>query len=212
MKRPTPPYRSLIENPKWSKVKCERCEVDFWLEPCKVGAIRYCTKECRYLPPEKVIENRTVMPDGPDGCWICTLTPSSPYPQIKTGGNFFRVNRFLLEKSLGRPIGEGLLALHKCNNSRCVRVGELHIYEGTQEENIRWCIECGRGGHARGEDHKSSKFSEEQALAIRACNHWREAGDLAVKFGFSHDGGKNIWYGYNWKHLDNLDVDNKNGE
>lgn len=190
-KRPTPPYRSLTENPKWAKMQCERCGVDYWLEHGKVGkGFRYCTSTCRYEPPLAVIEKRTVKEGHPKGCWICSLTPTGPYPVIKTKGDTLRVARVVLEHSLGRPIGENMKALHKCNEPRCVRVGPEHIYEGTQQENIQWCVESGR--------HVGNRFlSDAQIIEIRSLEGKMSAQQVAPLYGAAESTIYNIWLHYN---------------
>lgn len=67
-----------------------------------------------------------------DGCWNWTgkLTPQG-YGQFTGGGAY----RFALELATG-PLGD-LCALHKCNNKRCVRVGDGHLYRGTYADNFR---------------------------------------------------------------------------
>lgn len=189
-KRPTPPYRSLIENPRWLKKQCRRCEVDFWVEPCKVGTVHYCNSTCRYESPFAVIEKRTVKEGHPKGCWICSLTPSSDYPCLKTKGEQIRANRLVLEAALGRPIAPGLLALHKCNTPRCVRVGPEHIYEGTQVENIQWCVDSGR--------HVGNRFlSDEQIVEIRALEGKMSAQQVAPLYEAAESTIYNIWLHYN---------------
>lgn len=203
MKRPTPPYRSLIENPRWVKQKCERCEVDFWLEPCKVGTILFCTKTCRYEDPLVVIEKRTTKDGHPKGCWECSLTPSSDYPCLKTKGEQLRATRLVLEAALGRPIAPGMLALHQCDNPRCVRVGPEHIFEGTQSQNIEGCVERGRHMAPFGELHSNSDLTELQVVEIKKLKGAQSLEDTAKQFGVkSNTTIWNIWNGKTWKHVD----------
>lgn len=191
MKRPTPPTRSLTEVPGWIKKICERCGGDFWSVPSQFkNGIRYCTSTCRHEPPEKVIDRTTTKGPGENDCWISSLAPTSPYPVIKTKGVNLRVSRFLLEKHLGRPIKDGLYALHTCNNTRCVRVGPGHIYEGTQQDNIKWCVESGR--------HVGNRFlSDAQIIEIRALEGKMSAQQVAPLHGAAESTIYNIWLHYN---------------
>lgn len=199
MKRPTPPYRSLIENPRWVKQKCERCEVDFWLEPCKVGMILYCTKTCRYEDPLVVIEKRTTKDGHPKGCWECSLTPSSEYPCLKTKGEQLRAARLVLEAALGRPITPGMLALHQCDNPRCVRVGSEHIHEGTQKKNIEEAME--RGRNPKGINHGNAVFTTQQVIEIRKLKGTMLLREAAQLFNVSISAIFGIWSGRRYKEI-----------
>ncbi len=200
MKRPTPPYRSLIENPKWTPVICRRCERTFWLEPCKVGTVHYCTKDCRYESPEKVIEKTTTKGQGPKGeCWNCSLTPSAAYPQIKIKGVSFRVSRLVLEKKLGRPIGHKLEALHSCDNTRCIFEG--HLSEDTHQENIRGAVERGRLDDRRGIKCPNHKLTEEQARDIKFNPRGLSGKELAALYDVWPSRITMIQQGKQWSHL-----------
>lgn len=52
------------------------------------------------------------------------------------------VHRVSLSLALGRPLAEGMVARHRCDNSRCGRPSHLH--EGTQQENVADMNERGR--------------------------------------------------------------------
>jgi len=78
-----------------------------------------------------------------NGCFICTShSKSNGYPQIKHE-NFktSRLNRIILEEKLGRPIKEGYLSCHTCNNKGCINPD--HLYEGTPKDNSRDAIKDG---------------------------------------------------------------------
>lgn len=52
------------------------------------------------------------------------------------------VHRVSLSLALGRPLGLGMKALHRCDNTRCARPS--HLREGTQKENVDDMNEKGR--------------------------------------------------------------------
>ena len=47
------------------------------------------------------------------------------YPYVRVERKMKRISRLVLARSLGRPIGVGLCALHKCDSRVCIR--EDHI-------------------------------------------------------------------------------------
>lgn len=49
-------------------------------------------------------------------------------------GRLALVHRITLAAALGRALGEGLVAAHRCDYRRCVR--PAHLYEGTQSQNV----------------------------------------------------------------------------
>ena len=65
--------------------------------------------------------------------------------------------------------------LHKCDNTRCVR--ELHLFKGTQRDNLKDMLIKGRHGHGmtgpitpaiqKGENNPNVKLTEKQVLKIR---------------------------------------------
>lgn len=76
-------------------------------------------------------------------CWEWTGARNSHgYGVVKVAGRLELAHRKALEVALGRPIGPGLLALHRCDNPPCIR--PRHLREGTHEDNARECVERGR--------------------------------------------------------------------
>lgn len=195
-------YRSLVPKPGWIPKSCERCNREFWLTPAQFkNNIRYCASTCRYEPALSVIERRTVKGGHPNGCWICDLTPSVDYPLIKTKGEMLRAARVVLEAALGRPIAPALLALHRCNNPRCVRVGPEHIYEGTQQENIKYCAECGRNPDNKGEKSSSAKLTDEKVKYIRENPDGLTGVELAAMHGVQGPCISRARNHHSWKHI-----------
>lgn len=69
---------------------------------------------------------------GPCWPWTGALTAEG-YGSISIRGRHVYVHRASLEIALGRPIREGLLACHRCENRACGR--PAHLYEGTYVDN-----------------------------------------------------------------------------
>lgn len=66
------------------------------------------------------------------------------YAVVWDGERSVYAHRFALEQSLGRPLGEDMFALHKCDVKHCVN--PEHLYEGTRSENMTdaWDVRLGR--------------------------------------------------------------------
>lgn len=76
-----------------------------------------------------------------------------------------RVHRLMLERRLGRPIAEGMLACHTCTKHRnCVNAE--HLYEGSACDNMRDMKLQGTLPDRRGKPNK--KLTDDQVRAIRA--------------------------------------------
>ena len=67
-----------------------------------------------------------------EGCWDWTGTITSEGYGLY---NNRKAHRIMLELVLGRPLKEGMFALHTCDNKLCVNPD--HLYEGTRSNNIQ---------------------------------------------------------------------------
>lgn len=108
------------------------------------------------------------------------------------------------------PIPEGLVAIHKCDNPRCVRVESdpnlSHIWIGTQAENLADMRRKNRQASAdktshHGEDNGSAKLTSEQVREIRRKFKPRVCGyrPLAEEFGVSPHTIEAIVRGLIWR-------------
>lgn len=98
---------------------------------------RCATPSCQKSAMRKRREARfwTFVQKG-DHCWEWTGRKNPQGYGAFAGGGAYR---FALELATG-PLGD-LLALHKCNNKGCVRVGPGHLYRGTYADNQRDRVE-----------------------------------------------------------------------
>lgn len=183
-------YRSLTPKDGWLKKSCERCNGDFWLAPGQFKNIRFCKDSCRHEPAEVRFWKSVTKGANPDDCWTTSFTPKAKYPSMKVNGVQMRCSRFVLELALGRPIGEKLEACHQCDNPRCVRVGEGHIFEGTQKQNIQGCV-------ARGRHVGNRILTDDQVREIRALKGKMGVSQVSELFGRPEATIYNIWLGYN---------------
>ncbi|QGF19778.1 hypothetical protein MA1A_gp20 [Pectobacterium phage MA1A] len=96
------------------------------------------------------MDKRKYTIDSETGCWNFKgcKTPDG-YGRMRVKGVHWMAHRYALSESLGRPIGDGMVVMHLCDNPSCVN--PEHLKEGTQRENMEDCITKGRGGN-RGSD------------------------------------------------------------
>lgn len=158
---------------------------------------------------------RKVDKNGPDGCWIWTgAATSGGYGQIYSG-----------EKKRGRAVlslathvalaidgrfkhGARNVAMHRCDNPRCVNPG--HLRWGTVEENLRDCRRKGRAGHQvirRGQEAVAERADgKRQALlsdaVVRLIRVSSQGGSqLAKRLGVSPETVRNVRAGRTYKHV-----------
>ena len=101
------------------------------------------------------------------GCieWTGSLN-SHGYAEISIGGKRNLVHRIQCEIKHGKL--NDLLALHKCDNRKCINPD--HLYAGTQSQNMQDKFLRGRDNHARGERAGGAKLTEQDVLEIRSSS------------------------------------------
>jgi DNA-binding transcriptional regulator YiaG len=135
--------------------------------------------------------------DKTEECWLWKGgLEKNGYGRFSIGKKRVGIHRLSLEWSLGRPIGDGMVARHKCRNCHCVR--PEHLEEGTHTENMNdkfrdETMYCG-------EQHHKCKLTEEQVRAIRTDS--RSQKELAEIYGISRRSINNIknYKSWGWLH------------
>ncbi len=108
------------------------------------------------------------------GCWEWGgWRDDGGYGRLKVAGRKWRAHRIAWLFWRGE-IPEGLCVLHRCDNPPCCN--PVHLFLGTQADNISDCVAKGRQVHFRGEDHVRAKLTWAKVREIRARHAAGEAG------------------------------------
>jgi hypothetical protein len=82
-----------------------------------------------------------------DGCWAWTGgRDKDGYGAFSYGRKTYRAPKIALELD-GRPVPDGMIACHHCDNPACVRPS--HLYVGTYKQNFDDMVRRGRANFAR---------------------------------------------------------------
>lgn len=190
---------------------CPRCarEFEWWQVPTKLYKRRFCSRSCRVAHGREArIEDvfwLRVERRGDDECWPWQgASVKFGYGHVYHQNVYLGTsNRIALELSLGRSLGDGMFACHRCDNPPCCN--PAHLFEGTARDNA---MDAARKGRLRPPDnrgirHGMAKLSEADVAEIRSL---RKRGvpalDIAERFGI-----KSFRYVYTiatgraWSHL-----------
>lgn len=106
---------------------------------------------------------------------------------------------YLLSHNL-TSLPEGICVLHHCDNPPCCN--PMHLFLGTNYDNIQDKISKGRGADNRGENHSHNKLKNEDIYRIREL---RKQGltleKIACKFNVDLSTIGYILQGKLWKHI-----------
>ena len=84
-----------------------------------------------------------VVIDNINGCHIFQgCKTAGGYGRVRVKGVHWMAHRYALSVHLGRPLLEGCVVMHTCDNPSCVN--PHHLQEGTQKENMADCKNKGR--------------------------------------------------------------------
>ncbi len=104
----------------------------------------------------------------PWNAYPCLLWPRTTnrggYAMALDGKHPRSVHRLAFEIAVG-PIPDGCDICHHCDKPPCFR--PIHLFAGTENENIQDSIAKGRFRRALGENHGNAKLDNDSILAIR---------------------------------------------
>lgn len=118
----------------------------------------------------------------------------------KHGGRSVHVHRMAHTIVIG-PIPDGTDVLHRCDNPPCFR--PIHMFLGTDADNVRDCMEKGRRVPATGERNGHSKFTDREVRIIRKLRKSKMLLRI-IREQFPHASLSMISHastGRTWKHL-----------
>lgn len=134
----------------------------------------------------------------PDECWEWQAYRTAlGYGQVRRDGKTYTTSRYVM----GLQPGDGLEAMHTCDNPPCVN--PAHLVVGTHAENMADMRRKGRGSAPRGADNPKSKLTAEQVAEIRERHlvGGETQTALAEEFGVSQVAVHYIVHRRSWKHV-----------
>jgi len=135
-----------------------------------------------------------------NGCWEWTLGKTQDgYGKIKRNGKTITAHKWSLERLLGRPLGQGMVTRHTCNNRQCCNPS--HLLEGTPIDNVNDKIRDGRNIGPRGELQGNSKLTTSDVIDIKNYNGPLTHKELGVLYGVSRTCITRIINGKRWAHI-----------
>ena len=154
--------------------------------------------------PAQMMDARADRSGGPDACWPWKGTRDRDgYGKVWCEGRTWRATHLAMTVA-GRPVPEGMWALHRCDNPPCVN--PAHLFAGTHRDNMIDAASKGRCASPSPQARAASratkaKFTDSQVLEMRAM--WDSglfATAIARKFGADN---RTVWYCLHtgWKHL-----------
>lgn len=147
--------------------------------------------------------------EEPDSCWTWNgKRNANGYGLISIPNKGWQLAHRLSFELNNPPLLPGECALHRCDNPPCVN--PLHLFRGSQSDNIADCVAKGRNkppvNPPHGEQMWNSKLSSEQVLEIRrqyeTSTKARGAFTrIAERFGVTPQNVRDIILRNIWKHL-----------
>lgn len=133
---------------------CLSCGMTFYRKKVNTWAhwekSKFCSRTCSAAAWSKMAKERRPSIEDKfnsyvvktDGCWLWTGPKDKDgYAVFFYEGKQYRAPAFALKLD-GRPVSDGKLACHHCDNPECTRPD--HLYPGTPQQNVDDMISRGR--------------------------------------------------------------------
>ena len=133
------------------------------------------------------------------GCWEWTGGNSGRkrgYGRFRINGGMTAAHRQAWKWCNAREIPNGLCVLHTCDNPPCVN--PLHLFLGSQRDNVKDMDRKGRANRIYGEKHSRAKLTAVQVAEIIADTD-STCAKLAAKHEVCRATISHIRNGRNWK-------------
>jgi predicted XRE-type DNA-binding protein len=128
------------------------------------------------------------------GCWLWVRSSVyAGYGTVQFGGKQHLAHRVMKQVSMGEPIPDGMVVMHKCDTPCCVNPD--HLMVSTQKENQRDMAKKGRS--MRGRECPTAKITAEQASWIKTTDLPQK--QMAEMLGISKQSVCDIKHGRTWK-------------
>ena len=195
---------------------CAHCGTAFFPFAWENSPQKFCGKACRWAHKDQTeLEVFWSKVARSEGCWLWTgSTTTKGYGRFKYRKRVIPAHRCALSISLGRQLTKTEFACHGCDNPQCVRVGDGHIFLGTNQDNQLDAKSKGRLAYQknpaiyetiqqlRGEEHPRAVLNDGIIREIRRlrAEGWVQQG-IADKFGIRLGTVAQILGGLIWSHV-----------
>lgn len=138
-------------------------------------------------------------PEPNTGCWLWTRAANvAGYGNLQRGRVFVNAHRHVWELANGKPIPDGMVVRHKCDQPACVWPGHLEI--GTPAQNNSDMV--ARGRCPLGEKQWSARLNHDAVVQMRrAYSDGIFYKAIAKRFGVSITHVGQIVRRERWKHV-----------
>ena len=136
------------------------------------------------------------IPEPNSGCWLWISNQRKGYGEMYINTKRIPAHRVSWTIHYGE-IPDGLLCLHTCDNPSCVN--PVHLFLGTNSDNMKDKASKGRGYSPTGIKHHMNKLTEDDVLAIR--DDARKQWEIAEDYGIAQSGISKIKSRETWSHL-----------
>ena len=132
-------------------------------------------------------------------CWLWVGWMNKGYGLVHRNGKDHLVHRYSWRLAYG-PIPKGKYVCHHCDVKNCVR--PIHLFLGTQTDNMRDMWRKGRGHDVRGSKTGTAKLHERDIPVIKALRANKITFPaIAKRFNVSVGAIETVMYGKAWRHV-----------
>lgn len=167
-----------------------------WFELVKLAAERFWSKVQKGTPDECWPWLESVNDDGYGRIKI-TAPGNTPRAQFEAS-----VHRVAWELTHGRPVAEGMVVRHSCDNPPCCN--PAHLIEGTQADNVDDRERRGRSYRKLGEEAPRAVLTEALVHQIRDMTRaGMKRSEIRDALGVSWSAVDGVVRGKFWQHIKN---------